>query len=70
MEKSRFRVMREKVLHYNTGEVIRVPQELGYTYAVTPEKAISNLKFRKKGRKITESLYGPAISENYYAERV
>ena len=67
MERQRYLVTMEKVLHYGEGEEVRIPKELGYTYATTPEKAIANMKFRNKGKKITESLYGPAISENYYA---
>lgn len=69
MEKKKYRVTGERVLHYCGGGVTRIPLEPSYTYASSPEKAISNIRYRS-GRKIRESLYGPAISENYKAELV
>lgn len=71
MEKRKYHVHMEKVLHYSETEVVRVPKELGYTYAATPKKAIANVRYRTRTRKKpTESLYGPAISEFYYADPV
>lgn len=69
MEKKKYRVIGERILHYFGGEVKRIPLEPFYTYATSPEKAISNIRF-KRGKKITETLYGPAICENYTAELV
>ena len=69
MEKKKYRVTGERVLHYCGGDVTRIPLETRYTYASSPEKAISNIRHRGK-RKIRESLYGPANSENYKAEPV
>lgn len=51
MEKKKYRVTGERVLHYCGGDVTRIPLETRYTYASSPEKAISNIRHRGK-RKI------------------
>lgn len=66
--KRRYRVSVEHVLHYNTGEVFRKKIRIEYTYATSAKKAVSNIRSRNRKKPIVESLYGPAISENYYAE--
>lgn len=66
-EKRCYHVTVIRTLHYNTGEVIQTTKDLGYTYAVSEAKAITNMKHRTRQRIVTESLYGPAISEKYQA---
>lgn len=52
MEKKKYRVTGERVLHYCGGDVTRIPLETRYTYASSPEKAISNIRHRGKGKSV------------------
>ena len=69
-ERIKYRVYQRKILHYNTGETEEKEKVLGETLAVSEKKAISNLKYRLGIKKPIETLYGPAITEKYYAKRV
>ena len=69
MSKQRYCVFRELIFHCGNGEPdYETSKELGYTWAVSQEAAIRNVKHRKNVKPLRESLYGPGISERYVAK--
>ena len=74
MEKKKYRVTGERVLHYCGGDVTRIPLETRYTYASSPEKAITgkkgkfvNLCMDRQSAKITkQNLFCWKIKEAKY----